>query len=561
MLHNELIAIDKRIEFYLDQGYSLSQTITEATQWRDSQNLELTDNDVVGQVEILWDKNKSIPALGFEKTSNDERFPVPFNGLNPPSLSGRAIPGIMGEYARALARSIQVPFELAFANVLGAFAIAGQRKFKIQVCDGYTEPLSIYALCALPPGERKSSTVENCKRPLVEWQKTKQKEVAEKRKKLSSDKLTIEAAIKHARVKAARAKTVELRREEMERIKTLEAEIPDIPALPRLLADDFTPEALGVMMGEHDQRIGVLEAEGGLFDTLSGRYSSGVPNLDAVLKFWSGEAAQIDRQGRDSICLDDPHLTLVISPQPEVVQGLASKPGFRGRGLIGRFLYFLPISKLGFRDAESRPIPEELKQRYAYKIRDLLAIPWARNGNGAKTSHIIRLSSEALLLWKNMFASVEDDLQVGGGYEHMRDWAGKFPGQLIRLAGLLHISMHETPQNHEVSAKTMETAICIGDVLSEHAKAVFSLMGTDKSQECAQAILEWIRRDRVSTFTARDALNKVRGRYPTMSEITPALKELEERSYIFAINSPNRSAGRPKSQEYVVNNLAYERRQ
>ncbi len=69
-----------------------------------------------------------------------------------------------------------------------------------------------------------------------------------------------------------------------------------------------------------------------IFDTLVGRYSNGVPDLDAVLKSWSGESCQIARRGADSIFPNDPHLTLVISPQPEVVQALARQPGFRGRG-------------------------------------------------------------------------------------------------------------------------------------------------------------------------------------------------------------------------------------
>ena len=138
----------------------------------------------------------------------------------------------------------------------------------------------------------------------------------------------------------------------IEEIKALERDLPRIPNAPRLLADDFTPEALGELMSRQDQRIGVLGSEGGLFDTLAGRYSNGVPNIDAVLKFWAGETTYVDRRGRDAIFLEDPHLTVVLSPQPEVVQGLAGKPGFRGRGLVARFLYLLPESRLGARKAE-----------------------------------------------------------------------------------------------------------------------------------------------------------------------------------------------------------------
>ncbi len=68
-------------------------------------------------------------------------------------------------------------------------------------------------------------------------------------------------------------------------------------------------------MAAHGQRIAMLEAEGGFIDTLAGRYSSGVPNLDAVLKAWSGEAVRIDRRHAEPILLDDPTLTLILSVQ------------------------------------------------------------------------------------------------------------------------------------------------------------------------------------------------------------------------------------------------------
>jgi hypothetical protein len=39
-----------------------------------------------------------------------------------------------------------------------------------------------------------------------------------------------------------------------------------------------------------------------------------------------------------------PCLTIGLTVQPEILQGLAGRPGFRGRGLLARFLYSLPAS-------------------------------------------------------------------------------------------------------------------------------------------------------------------------------------------------------------------------
>ena len=96
--------------------------------------------------------------------------PVPFDDQSPPPMSPDILPGILSQYSAAVADSIQAPFELALINALGATAAAAQRKFRLSIHDGYSEPLNIFALAAMLPGERKSSVVEACRFPLVEWE-------------------------------------------------------------------------------------------------------------------------------------------------------------------------------------------------------------------------------------------------------------------------------------------------------------------------------------------------------------------------------------------------------
>ncbi|WP_459934303.1 YfjI family protein [Fundidesulfovibrio butyratiphilus] len=486
--------------------------------------------------------------------------PVFFEEQAPPPIPPEIVPGILREFPAALAEAVQVPFELALCNSLGAVAVAAQRKFRVQVKDGYSEGLNHYALCPLPPGERKSATVEACKRPLVEWQKQARIEAAEVIRDAESERKTLEKAIEQKRQNAGRAATPEARREIVEEIKAMERELPDVPASPRLLADDFTPEALGALMEKHGERIGLLEAEGGLFDTLAGKYSNGVPNLDAVLKFWSGEPCQIDRRGRDSIFLTDPHLTLCISPQPEIVQGLANRPGFRGRGLVGRFLFFMPQSRLGSRTTETPPIPFEVAEAWKATLHRLLALPWALDEHGEPTAYRVCLEPEAYDLWRRFSEMVETELRPGGEFEHMTDWAGKFPGQAVRLAGLFHVATVQEPHRQAITREVMQSALSVAAILAEHARAAYSLMGTDPAQECAKSVLHWIVRDRVERFTARDALQKVKGRFPTMEKVNPGLALLEERAFIFQMEADRTGPGRKPSPAYAVNPLTWEAR-
>ena len=88
-----------------------------------------------------------------------------------------------------------------------------------------------------------------------------------------------------------------------------------------------------------------------------------------MLKAHSGDPERIDRIGRHSIYLEHPRLTIGLSPQPDVVRGLASKPELSSRGLLARFLYLLPPSPLGSRSLESHPIPDEVSQAYNDGLR------------------------------------------------------------------------------------------------------------------------------------------------------------------------------------------------
>jgi putative DNA primase/helicase len=491
-------------------------------------------------------------AEGGAPPRTEQCRPVGFDDCPPPPILPETLPGILRAFPQAVAEAIQVPYELALINALGAVAVAAQRKFKVVVKPGYAESINIYALCALPPGERKSSTVEACKRPLVEWQAAKRLEMRDAIRDAESERKTMEKAIEGRRNKAASCND-ETRVDLIEEIKRMERELPEVPVSPRLLVDDATPEALASLLETQDERIGMLEAEGGFFDTLAGRYSSGVPNLDLILKAWGGEPAQVDRKGRDAIFLRNPHKTLVISPQPEIVQGMAAKPGFRGRGVVGRFLVLLPQSRLGGRDQDSTPVPATLAHSWSSTIFRLLDMPWATGPEGEKAAHGIGLTADALELWRRFASMVEAGLLPGGEFEYMTDWAGKFPGQAIRLAGLIHVATSPDPLA-AINRETMASALGLAAILADHAKAAYGLMGSDPAQECAKAILRWLVRDQVATFTARDALRSVRGRFPTMDKVNPGLAILEERGFIFGNPSDTRSGpGRKPSAIYTVN--------
>ncbi|WP_165078598.1 MULTISPECIES: DUF3987 domain-containing protein [unclassified Desulfovibrio] len=495
--------------------------------------------------------------VGMPKSSTQEEWgaPVPFTAQDLPVLDVAVLPPVLGGFCEALAEEKQVPVELAAAMALAALATAAQGRFMVRVREGYEEPLNLYTICPLEPANRKSAVVEACLTPLRQWEKRIAESMALEVKRARSARQTMEKAIETARAQVAKCKSIEEIQEVQRKVEEREAELQEVPAIPRLLADNITPEALAPLMEANGGCASILTAEGGIFDILGGdMYYRGVANLDLFLKAHSGDSFRVDRRGGTSVLLDNPRLTCAIAPQPVTLTQRDKAKIFRGRGLDGRFLYFLPQSLLGRRKQEPTPMPETVRERFHNALLDLLPRQWEAEQPAPVR---LELSQDAYRLWLEFSAEVEKELAPGGEFEAMSDWAGKLPGAVARLAGLFHLIERERPADAKIDGETMEHAVNMGAFLSEHAKAAYALMGTDTRLEGGKRALEWIRRQAVDKFSARDCFNGVRGQtsvFSHMEDVRAALDELEERGFIRALYSERTAGpGRKPSPRYEVN--------
>lgn len=91
------------------------------------------------------------------------------------------------------------------------------------------------------------------------------------------------------------------------------------------------------------------------------------------------------------------------------------------------------------------------------------------------------------------------------------------------------------------------------------ARVAFGLMGVDDAIECARAILKWVVREKLSSFTGRSCLEKLKGRWPKMALLEPGFTVLEERGYIrLADPLPQRHGPGRRPQRYLVNPKVHE---
>jgi hypothetical protein len=476
-------------------------------------------------------------------------WPEPISLDNPvlPDLpTGKSVPWL-DEMIRATATATETPPELAALMGLGAIAAAVQWKFIVQVHVGYVEPLNIWSCPALDSGNRKTPVLKAMTRPLLQWEREEAEAVNIQVDEAKSQRATAEAQIRELRNQAARTESADFERLS-EQILQLEKELPEIPGVPRVWAQDVTSERLGVLMADNHERIALISDEGGIFDILAGRYSNGIPNLDLFLQSHSGSPVRVDRAGRPAVIMEQPALTMVLSPQPDLLSGLAAKPGFRGRGLLARFLYALAVSTLGQRTGSSSVVSDRVAADYAAGIHALLRLPV----EGGPLP--IELESDAHEEWLEFFREVEIQLRDGGRFEHMHDWAGKLPGAAARIAGILHCAKHAfgDPRAAKVDLTTMTEALDFAAPLADHALAVFDLMGADPALKAARKLWSWVRRERKTKLTFRDAHRALHGSFPRAADLEPAFEVLEERAHLRETTAPQSRPG-PRSRTYEIN--------
>jgi hypothetical protein len=229
--------------------------------------------------------------------------------------------------------------------------------------------------------------------------------------------------------------------------------------------------------------MAVMSPEGDVFELMAGRYSkNGAPNFAVYLKGHSGDTLRVDRIGRPPEFVKNPALTIGLTVQPDVIQGLSQHPGFRGRGLLGRFLYSLPESLLGHRDTNPPEVPGIIRAEYHKNVLALLNLPFDTDDEGKPAAHCLSLGQEPQVALSQFAAELEPKLAPLGELGSITDWAGKLVGAVVRIAGLLHMAQHlgeETPWTRPITVDTVARAILVGRYLIPHARAAYATMGAD----------------------------------------------------------------------------------
>jgi len=489
------------------------------------------------------------------KTEKDWDQLVPLDAPKLSKLEANLLPGPLGDMANEVSAFTETSLELSAGLGVAAIATVCQGKFEVSPEKGYIEPTNVWVISILSPANRKSAVLKIMTKPLSSWEENKRDElkpeiIAAKTKKDNQDERvkSLRKGLANLKIKPDDKQAFQTEIEEIEANSIL------IPKNPRLFADDVTPEQLAVLMSENNDKLALLSSEGGIFGTMAGRYSKGVSNIDIFLKGHAGDPVRVDRSSRPPLFMDSPLLSMGLTVQPEVLTELAKQKDFRGKGLLARFLYLIPISIIGFRKLEAHPVSKKAEMAYDNMLQVLLEIDPSIDPLTGKTKpHVLSLEREALILWKDFQRKVEHNMREGEEFEHIMDFAGKLPGATLRIAGLFHCAEKlNSASTEKISSETMNKAIQFCEIITEHTIEVFNMMGMDPEVEKAKKIWRWIDRNRFKSFSRRDCFNALRGTYKRVNDMDEGFNVLEERNYIRKKEAQGTCIGRPSIQ-YLVN--------
>lgn len=500
----------------------------------------------------------------------------------PVSLDAKRMPpfpvkllGALSPMVEAVAEAYQVPADLpALASLATVATAVGGRRLIFPRPD-WKEASPLWALTALPSGDRKSPALDAMTAPLTEMErelatdKGPQVEAVKQEHRILADRMA------EAERAAARKTSADDRAQAKADAEALRQEIAELghpPELPQLVGGDCTPESLGLHLAEQSGRIGIHTSEAGLFGTFAGRYSNKIPNLDLALEGYRGGPYRLKRVTRAAIDLPAMNLTLNMCIQPGILQGLAAQRenNFRETGFLARFLFAIPTSLVGRRNPDPRPIPDHIRFEYHQAVKRLVREIW-----DTTTPQAMKLHPRAASELMEFTIALEPRLGTYGDLGPLTDWAAKLAGNLVRIATML--TLYQDPGAHLVGEHEMRAALDMAPFLISHAWRAFDLMGNDVygRLEPARNVVAWLRKratelrasgeDPLTPFTVRDAQRALGGRTWVKDGGTDAvhgaLADLVDYGWIARSDVPQdepRGRGRPSAPCYEVHPLIAE---
>lgn len=512
-----------------------------------------TDADAVRLLALACELEAKEEGLNGKVSVEDSFDEIsPINRFDLPPFPLEVLPESIAEFVKTTADELQMYPDIGmFAFAAFSAACIRSRCF-VRIERKYVEPLNLYVMGVMEPGQRKSSVIERFGGQIGRF-------INDKRESLRNDFEIANAKYEMLEAELVKAKRKGDHKEVENCIYRLNEATK--PVLPAWLVDNTTVEALEEKMEQQGGCAAVLSSEGGLIDNIAGRYSSGKANFDILLKAHVCEPVYIDRITRRSFYIEHPRLAIGLFVQPNVLQVFSHNSVFRDRGLTARISYFIPKSMVGYRklleDVGSFDFDlwgEHPQSKYDERLRWVLA-------QADKMQEVeFRLDDLARRVYEDFFNEMEKKIRPGAELDGISDWAAKAAGIMVRYAGVSHVMQHGLEQSRLVSGEHASKSVILMRYLTEHAKCAYDEMGVEDSTTKARRILRWLQYKELGSFRQSECYQALRGGsgFSSSRHLDDPLRLLERHNYIRRFEElPAQGRGRPRSPTYEVNPKLY----
>lgn len=459
-----------------------------------------------------------------KREGSSELWELPESFEKPIDLQGfptSSLPTVLSDYLKEVSRTVQVTPDMCALPLISTLSLCVTGKACIQFPgNDHTEPLNLYTVTVASPGQRKSSAYNCFTIPVSDYVKRYN---AMHNTDIQSNKAE-RAAIKKQIDKEINSKNFDI-----SKVRELNEELNKLGELHelRMIVKDITPEALALELFLQNERIGILDDEGSIFDVLGGLYSGGQANLGIFLEAYDGSPYSILRRTKDPITLNNPLLTMGLMTQPEHFTDILSNKQFSGRGLIHRFLFAFPSSKTGFQTLSTGNIVSSIKNNYIQLVNRLLAMPYPEP---EESTPIIECNTSASTVLTDYFDLLQQKMRPGGMFENMVEWAAKHFARCMRIAAILHLCEHSIIEN--LNEQTAINAISISLWAENQAlKALSGEMNDSQEVKDAKYILSRVKCKGITELSKRELLRLCQ-RFDSQEELEASLELLEDMKVI-----------------------------
>ena len=495
-----------------------------------------------------YDDHSAVSAV-----QNPETYPAPilFEDEAPPLPLVDILPSWLADMVRAVTEQGLIPVDLAFGAALGALSAATGGGFHAESLDGFAAPTGLYIGLVGGSAEGKSKALGPFREVFEEAERRARKDWDRDAPARKAELFTLEGRKAGIMTDLKRKGSGMDEATARKSLEEIERRLEVLVASPAQgIVNDVTMEELAFRLSK-TKHLASLSSEGGIFAIAAGLYNKGAANIDVILHAYDVESYVVNRRAAPPIVLDAPSLTLCVGIQPSKLADLASNREFLGRGLLNRFLYIYPLSKIGTKNFfDSKRIPEAIKDRYREVMAGLMAFR-----SKLEEPAIMRLSSDAhyrYTEWRN-----DIDKRAAGSLADIKEWTCKLMDTALRLAGLIHVADQAEGISGglmaEIPLKTMEQAIQLIDLyfIPHGRRAWFNGMVGDDDQRKAVDLLAWAtKRD---SFQSRDVLSSLRKSFQDIGTLTRALESLTSRNLILEQSRAYSGKGRKPAPIYKVN--------